>query len=116
MKNGSRNRDSKNGKQRPPETDAEKLVARIWSSLVGVDKIGRHDNFFELGGHSLLAVNAVVELEKATGTRIELRYLLLEDLLQIATHFQGKTPENGAEKEYGGAGFFHRLVGWARRR
>ncbi|WP_411851401.1 MupA/Atu3671 family FMN-dependent luciferase-like monooxygenase [Stenotrophomonas sp. LGBM10] len=38
----------------PPATDTERAVAQIWSSLLGVESIGRHANFFELGGHSFL--------------------------------------------------------------
>jgi len=105
-----------NDQQQQPDTDAEKLVANIWSSLLGVDNIGRHDNFFELGGHSLLAVKAVVELEKASGTRVELRYLLLEDLVQIALHIQGRSAANEASGAYEGAGLFRRMLNWTQQR
>jgi amino acid adenylation domain-containing protein len=37
-----------------PRTPAEEALARIWSKLLKVERIGIHDNFFELGGHSLL--------------------------------------------------------------
>ncbi|HEY6926960.1 MAG TPA: amino acid adenylation domain-containing protein, partial [Steroidobacteraceae bacterium] len=36
-----------------PTGKTEELLARIWSRLLSVERIGRHDNFFELGGHSL---------------------------------------------------------------
>ncbi|HEV2800038.1 MAG TPA: amino acid adenylation domain-containing protein [Pyrinomonadaceae bacterium] len=38
-----------------PRTEAERKLARIWSELLEVPRIGVDDNFFELGGHSLLA-------------------------------------------------------------
>ena len=40
----------------PPLGAVEETIARIWSEVLGVERIGRHDNFFALGGHSLLAV------------------------------------------------------------
>jgi acyl carrier protein len=98
-----------------PETDAERTVAGIWAELLGIDRVGRHDNFFDLGGHSLLAVKAVLEIEKASGTRIDLRSILLEDLSQIAvrTHI----PASGAPYQCasGEESFFRKLMRWPRR-
>ena len=34
----------------------ETALARIWSDLLQVERVGRQDNFFALGGHSLLMV------------------------------------------------------------
>lgn len=47
-----------------PETAAQKVVAGIWSQVLGIDRIGVNDNFFELGGHSLLATQIVVRLRE----------------------------------------------------
>ncbi|MDH3990350.1 MAG: amino acid adenylation domain-containing protein, partial [Gammaproteobacteria bacterium] len=98
--------------RQPPVTPAEKLIAKIWSELLGVENIGRHDNFFELGGHSLLAVRALLELEKASGTRIELRHILLEDLFQIGQHLRSYADEDSPQKNSGDGGFFRRFIGW----
>src|SRR5207237_7070091 len=43
----------------------EEVIARIWSELLGVERIGRHDNFFALGGHSLLLAKMQVRLSQA---------------------------------------------------
>lgn len=45
----------------PPQTESEKLLASIWSSLLNVDinRIGRHTSFFELGGDSISAIQLV---------------------------------------------------------
>jgi len=48
----------------PPRTAAEKKLAKIWSELLGMDKIGLHDNFFEIGGHSLLATRAISRIRQ----------------------------------------------------
>ncbi|UPK01077.1 non-ribosomal peptide synthetase [Bradyrhizobium sp. 170] len=47
-----------------PEGEIEETVAKIWTELLGVDRIGRNDHFFELGGHSLLAVRLLERLQR----------------------------------------------------
>ncbi|MFN5408928.1 non-ribosomal peptide synthetase, partial [Bradyrhizobium sp.] len=49
----------------PPQGETEEVIARIWSELLGVERIGRHDNFFALGGHSLLLARMQVRLSQA---------------------------------------------------
>jgi thioesterase domain-containing protein/acyl carrier protein len=70
----------------PPQTTVEKLLARIWSDLLGVKEIGVTDNFFELGGHSLLAVRLFAQVEKSFARR-----------LPLATLFQAPTVAQLAE-------------------
>ncbi|NEQ97355.1 MAG: amino acid adenylation domain-containing protein, partial [Cyanothece sp. SIO2G6] len=41
-----------------PDTDTEKVLAEIWQSVLGIDRVGLHDNFFEIGGNSLLLIQA----------------------------------------------------------
>jgi len=43
----------------PPETETERLLAKIWSELLPVKEIGIHDNFFELGGDSITSIQVV---------------------------------------------------------
>lgn len=69
----------------PPESAAEQLLAKVWQSVLGVDRISRNDNFFELGGHSLLSIRVVHEIEKRTGHRLDPRTLFFHTLAQIAT-------------------------------
>jgi amino acid adenylation domain-containing protein len=40
----------------PPGNAAEEAMARIWSEVLGVGRIGASDNFFALGGDSILAI------------------------------------------------------------
>lgn len=48
-----------------PQTSAEKIVAGIFSQLLGQESVGIYDDFFKLGGHSLLAIQLVFRLREA---------------------------------------------------
>ncbi len=51
-----------------PVGETETIVAALWRSLLGVERIGRHDHFFfDLGGHSLIAVRLVALIKKRMG-------------------------------------------------
>jgi amino acid adenylation domain-containing protein len=58
-----------------PRSRAEEIVARIWSEVLGVDRVGANDNFFELGGHSLLATQVMSKLRTAFAVELPLRAL-----------------------------------------
>jgi acyl transferase domain-containing protein/thioesterase domain-containing protein len=64
----------------PPATAAERIIADIWSDMLGIRHIRRSDDFFDLGGHSLLGVQFMNRLRKRTG-----RQLPLATLLETAT-------------------------------
>jgi amino acid adenylation domain-containing protein/non-ribosomal peptide synthase protein (TIGR01720 family) len=48
-----------------PRTETEKLLADIWSEVLGVDRVGVHDNFFELGGDSILSIQIVARAARS---------------------------------------------------
>ncbi|HSU17579.1 non-ribosomal peptide synthetase [Longimicrobium sp.] len=47
-----------------PEGETETILARLWSEVLGVERVGRHDHFFELGGHSLMASKLVPRIKQ----------------------------------------------------
>src|SRR6185369_12623018 len=49
----------------PPRTDAERVLAGIWSEVLGVARVGVEDNFFELGGDSILSIQVVSRARRA---------------------------------------------------
>ena len=53
-----------------PATDTEHVVAGIWQTLLGIDRIGAEDDFFELGGHSLLALQLLSRLRDVFGVEV----------------------------------------------
>jgi acyl carrier protein len=40
----------------------DRLIAEVWSEVLGVDPVRPADNFFDLGGHSILAIKMVARL------------------------------------------------------
>ena len=45
-----------------PTNEVEETLAKLWSDLLGIGRIGIHDDFFGLGGHSLLATQIVARV------------------------------------------------------
>ncbi|WP_212830158.1 non-ribosomal peptide synthetase [Catellatospora sp. TT07R-123] len=58
-----------------PRTDAEALVAGIFTELLPVDRVGAHDDFFALGGHSLLATRVIARLRATVELDLPIRAL-----------------------------------------
>jgi amino acid adenylation domain-containing protein len=56
-----------------PHSQLEKALAKIWSEILGLERIGMQHNFFELGGHSLSATRVVSEIYRKLGIEITLR-------------------------------------------
>ncbi|MEV6032873.1 phosphopantetheine-binding protein [Nonomuraea sp. NPDC052116] len=50
---------------RPPETEAEKIIADIWSELLGVEDPPADVTFFNLGGYSLGLMRVAAQLQEA---------------------------------------------------
>ncbi|KOR39369.1 hypothetical protein ADT25_22665, partial [Xanthomonas oryzae] len=55
-----------------PEGELETVLAKLWSELIGIERIGRHDDFFALGGHSLLAVRLISRIRTSLGLELPL--------------------------------------------
>jgi acyl carrier protein len=56
-----------------PRTPTEEQLARIWSEILRLDRIGVEDNFFTLGGHSLLVTQAIARMSATFKVHIPLR-------------------------------------------
>jgi len=51
-------------------SETERLLAGIWSQVLGKSPIGRDDYFFTIGGNSMSALRLVALISKAVGTRV----------------------------------------------
>ncbi|NEP26961.1 amino acid adenylation domain-containing protein, partial [Moorena sp. SIO3I6] len=72
-----------------PQTETEKILAEIWTEVLGIEKVGIQDNFFDLGGHSLLATQVVSRIRKVLNIEFPLRSLFENyDLLSLAKEIE----------------------------
>ena len=61
-----RRKDAEPGRNigRPPETELEGKLAKIWCDLLGIPAVGIDEDFFDVGGHSLLAVQLLSRIHQ----------------------------------------------------
>ncbi|MGB8255052.1 MAG: amino acid adenylation domain-containing protein, partial [Pseudonocardiaceae bacterium] len=59
-----------------PRTDVERVLAEIWTEILGVERVGVEDNFFELGGDSILSIQ-VVSKARQVGLRLTSKDIFL---------------------------------------
>ncbi|MCP4044605.1 MAG: SDR family NAD(P)-dependent oxidoreductase [Gammaproteobacteria bacterium] len=53
-----------------PENEIEKGISAVWTSILGINKLGLDDSFMELGGNSLLGIQVVSAVSEAFGVEI----------------------------------------------
>jgi amino acid adenylation domain-containing protein len=78
-----------------PATATERVLAGIWSAVLGRERVGRHDDFFAVGGHSLLAAQVITHV-RATFS-VDLTFVALFEhptITELATHIDASG--NGA--------------------
>jgi amino acid adenylation domain-containing protein len=72
-----------------PRTTEEAELAKIWTQVLAIDRVGIHDNFFELGGHSLLATQVISQIRSIFAVEIPLFRLFefptIAELSQVIT-------------------------------
>jgi amino acid adenylation domain-containing protein len=50
-----------------PSSGLERRLAKVFSDVLGVERVGIRDGFFDLGGDSLLALRAIARIQQQTG-------------------------------------------------
>ncbi|MFZ3280402.1 amino acid adenylation domain-containing protein [Pseudomonas sp.] len=64
-----------------PQGEIEQTLARFWSELLDVERVGRNNNFFELGGDSLLAARLLARVHSKWSVSVPLATLFSESSL-----------------------------------
>ncbi|MDT8368398.1 MAG: condensation domain-containing protein [Longimicrobiales bacterium] len=62
----------------------ERLIASVWTEVLGREATGTDDNFFELGGHSLLLLTVIGRIEERCGIRMDPRVFFFHTLGGVA--------------------------------
>jgi amino acid adenylation domain-containing protein/non-ribosomal peptide synthase protein (TIGR01720 family) len=66
-----------------PVGDIEKLLSEVWTSVLGMPKIGRFSNFYEIGGDSIKSIQVATRMRQhgfAVKVSDILRYAVLSEL------------------------------------
>jgi amino acid adenylation domain-containing protein len=67
-----------------PRSGIERQLAKLWSDVLGIDRVGIRDNFFDLGGHSLLLIRVHARMRKDMDVHIPVvdlfRYPTIESM------------------------------------
>jgi acyl carrier protein len=79
----------------PPRTEAEELLAELWTELLGCSRVGADDNFFDLGGNSLHATRHMYRLQEMLSVELPIRALyeartLAQLALRVETELLGE--------------------------
>ncbi|GAA2005546.1 amino acid adenylation domain-containing protein [Catenulispora subtropica] len=68
----------------PPATDAEQALARVWATVLGVERLGATDDFFAVGGHSLLVTRAVNRMREVFAVDVPVRLVFEHSTVRAA--------------------------------
>lgn len=77
-----------------PKTQVEELLAKIWSEVLNLDKIGINDNFFELGGDSLSIIQVQIKAFSYNWGITAQDFYKYQTVKELAAVIEGKT-KNG---------------------
>ncbi|SOB88724.1 non-ribosomal peptide synthetase [Streptomyces sp. 1331.2] len=83
---------------RPPATDAERALARIWQELLGRDTVGADDNFFSLGGTSLTGLRMITRLRNELHEQVAMRDLFENPTIAALAHLWNRPADGTAER------------------
>jgi hypothetical protein len=102
-------RDGASAESSEPRSESERLLASVWTELLGMSRIRTSDNFFDVGGHSLLAVDMAVRVQKLTGMQLNLLDIANGTLGTLAAELAISTPAAATTNPK--RGLFSRLLG-----
>jgi amino acid adenylation domain-containing protein len=73
-----------------PRNDLERILAKIFADILGVDKVGIDDGFFDLGGNSLLAIRLISRLRDLLQAEISIvRFFESPTIAELARALSG---------------------------
>jgi phthiocerol/phenolphthiocerol synthesis type-I polyketide synthase E len=56
-----------------PRDEIEEILADLWQTLLGIERVGVEDNFFRLNGNSLIALQAISRIQSVFGVKLSVR-------------------------------------------
>ena len=87
------------GTARRPETEMERLVEEVWSTVLDVELVGLDESFFEVGGESLLAIEVMRHLQERLDRKLRVATLFEHPTVRrLAAYLAGQRQEDEAER------------------
>jgi len=77
-----------------PRNEVECKLAKIWSEILDIEKVGINDNFFDLGGHSLKATVLISRIHKELNREVQLKALFKSPTIMELSKLIEVTEEN----------------------
>ncbi|MEW8957482.1 condensation domain-containing protein, partial [Clostridium sp.] len=77
-----------------PRNEVEETLTKIWSEILGVEKVGINDNFFDLGGHSLKATILMAKIHKELNKEVPLKELFKSPTIKDLNKYIENAEEN----------------------
>src|SRR5947209_4737662 len=82
-----------------PRNPVEETLVRIWSKILGIDKVGIHDNFFALGGASIQSLQIIAKAGEA-GLQLTPEMLFEhQTVAELATALGAQQPVQAGTKQ-----------------
>jgi acyl carrier protein len=82
-----------------PQSPSEQTLARIWTDVLKLERVGTRDNFFHLGGHSLLATKVVTRVRAEFGFELSLQQFFANPTIaQLAACIEQNSNGKRAER------------------
>lgn len=78
-----------------PRTETERILARVWADVLGVERVGIEDNFFDLAGDSIDSINVVARAKEAGLHFTEQDVFRLKTVVAIAAASRPADPAAG---------------------
>ncbi|WP_458461932.1 amino acid adenylation domain-containing protein [Paenibacillus sp.] len=78
--------DSIKGQYSAPVTQAEQILAQVWSEVLGVERVGIDDNYFVLGGDSIKSIQIASRLTHHQ-LKLQVKHLMLYPTIAECAEF-----------------------------
>ena len=82
-----------------PGNDTEQKLAKIWSDVLGIEKVSTRDNFFALGGDSILAIQIVARAQSVGLKMTPAQFFESLTIQKLATVVEDQTQLNSVAAE-----------------
>jgi acyl transferase domain-containing protein/acyl carrier protein len=81
-----------------PQSQTERVIARLWQDFFGLDQVGIHDNFFDLGATSLDLVQLNRKLRKTFDRDIPLTAMFRYATIEALARFLNQDGSTGVDR------------------